>query len=169
MSRRRNPQAETERPNQHSGPAPLAGCTVLPAFDGFDGHTTEPTLGEPADDERESARHDRTGSGRRNCRSTAGRFEQVNGFADFTLPGLDRAQIAVWLILWRDTKAGIARTSQADLARRAGTTTRTVERAVRRLIRAGLLTVVRRGGLGRGPSSYRVHPHTNQQGQQGAG
>jgi hypothetical protein len=40
--------------------------------------------------------------------------------ADFTLSALTRAEIAVCLLLWRDTKSdGTAQTSQADLARRA--------------------------------------------------
>ena len=87
-----------------------------------------------------------------------GRFHQINNFADFTLATLDRAQIAVWLLLWRDTKPeGLARTSQTDLARRAGVSARTVERAVKSLAAAGLLTVVYRGGLRKGPSKYRVH------------
>jgi hypothetical protein len=85
------------------------------------------------------------------------RFHSINTFADFTLAGLNRAQIAVWLLLWRDTKPnGLAKTSQADLARRAGTDPRTIKRAIRRLQEAGLLVVVHRGGLRCGPSTYRV-------------
>jgi Mn-dependent DtxR family transcriptional regulator len=62
------------------------------------------------------------------------------------------------MLLYRDTKRnGLARTSQVDLARRAGTTPRTVERAVRSLACRGLLAVVNRGGLRKGPSIYRVH------------
>jgi hypothetical protein len=52
-----------------------------------------------------------------------GRFATVNAFADLTPAGLNRAEIAVWLLLWRHTKADwLARTSQANLARRAGAT-----------------------------------------------
>jgi hypothetical protein len=91
--------------------------------------------------------------------ASAGRFKVINTFADFSLAGLDRAEIAVWLLLWRDTKPdGLARTSQTDLARRAGTSDRTARRAVNSLRRAGLLTVVYQGGLRRGASVYRVHP-----------
>lgn len=94
---------------------------------------------------------------------TGERFRIVNVFADFTLRDLGRAEIAVWLLLWRDTKAdGLARTSQADLARRGGMTPRTVIRALRRLERDGLLRVVHRGGLRRGPSTYRVLPLARQ-------
>jgi hypothetical protein len=91
-----------------------------------------------------------------------GRFAVLNAFADFTLRGLSRADIAVWLLLWRDTKPnGLARTAQADLARRAGCDVSTVKRAVRRLVRSGLLDVTYRGRLGRGPSAYVVQPLRN--------
>lgn len=88
-----------------------------------------------------------------------GRFAILNAFLDFTLRDLDRAAVAVWLLLYRDTKRdGLTRTSQTDLARRAGIKPRSVVRAVAKLSELGLLTVVRRGGLLRGPSTYRVHP-----------
>jgi hypothetical protein len=92
-------------------------------------------------------------------RSSRERFQSINAFLDVTLSGLGRAEAAVWLLLWRDTKAdGLARTSQADLARRAGCNPRTVRRALAVLERAGLVCVVRRGGLRSGLSVYRVHP-----------
>ncbi len=50
---------------------------------------------------------------------------------------------------------GIARTSQADIARRGGSVARTVRNAIKGLERRGLLKVVHRGGLNRGPSVYR--------------
>ena len=87
-----------------------------------------------------------------------GRFGEINTFADISLASLDRAEIAVWLLLWRDSKDGTARTSQADLARRGGTTDRSVRRAIVSLERKGLLTVVYHGGLNRGLSVYRVRP-----------
>jgi DNA-binding MarR family transcriptional regulator len=71
---------------------------------------------------------------------------------------LSRAEIAVWLILYRDTKDGVARTAQSDLARRAGVNERTVRRAIKKLVRKGLLEVVRQGGLVQGMSVYRVKP-----------
>jgi hypothetical protein len=87
-----------------------------------------------------------------------GRFCDINTFADFSLACLDRAEIAVWLLLWRDSRDGTARTSQTDLARRAGVNDRSVRRAIVSLERKGLLTVVYRGGLHRGLSVYRVRP-----------
>src|SRR5262245_47422974 len=84
------------------------------------------------------------------------RFKVINAFADCTLAELSRVEIAVWLLLWRDTRDGTARTAYDDLARRAGCNRRNVGRAIRRLEQLGLVQVVHRGGLGRGPSRYRV-------------
>jgi hypothetical protein len=86
-----------------------------------------------------------------------GRFGVLNGFVDVELRTLTRAELAVWLVLYRDTKPdGTARTGQTDLARRAGVTTRGVRKALTRLIAVGLVEVIRRGRLGCGPSVYRV-------------
>ena len=94
-------------------------------------------------------------------RETGDRFGTLNAFVDFSLRELTRAETAVWLTLWRDTKRdGLARTSQADIGRRAGLNVGTVKRAAARLCRRGLLTVVFRGSLHRGPSTYRVRPLT---------
>jgi hypothetical protein len=84
------------------------------------------------------------------------RFAVLDAFVDFAIADLSRAEIAVWLILFRDTRDGTARTSYDDLARRAGCNRRNVGRAVRRLERLGLLRVVHRGGLRRGVSRYRA-------------
>ncbi|MBX7071959.1 MAG: helix-turn-helix domain-containing protein [Pirellulales bacterium] len=87
-----------------------------------------------------------------------GRFQTLNHFVDFTMSKLSRAEVAVWMILFRDTKKdGTARVAQADMARRAGADDRTMRRALRRLIGLRLVSVVRQGGLGRGPSTYRVN------------
>jgi hypothetical protein len=88
-----------------------------------------------------------------------GRFATVNAFLDVAARDLELSQIVVWLLLWRDVKSdGLARTSQADLARRSGLNPRTVRRAVRALAATGLLTVVRCGNLRTGPTAYRVRP-----------
>jgi DNA-binding transcriptional ArsR family regulator len=84
------------------------------------------------------------------------RFAVLNAFVDFTLADLTRAEIAVWMILYRDTRDGTARTSYDDLARRVGINRRNIGRALRRLERRGLVRVVYQGGLRRGPSRYRV-------------
>ncbi|MGA2617640.1 MAG: helix-turn-helix domain-containing protein [Thermoguttaceae bacterium] len=116
----------------------------------------------PGDNGRPPARHQGHGDkakGKPARRKTGDRFAVVNAFVDFTLAGLTRNEIAAWLVLWRDTKPdGTARTSQADLARRAGTSDRSIRRALAKLARRGLLKVTYRGGIGRGASAYRVRP-----------
>jgi DNA-binding MarR family transcriptional regulator len=93
-------------------------------------------------------------------RNTADRFAVLNAFVDFTMQELSRAEALVWLVLYRDTKDGTARTSQTDIARRAGVNVRTVKRAIAGLHRRGLLVLVHRGSLRRGPSTYRLRPLT---------
>jgi hypothetical protein len=88
------------------------------------------------------------------------RFALLNAFTDFALAGLTGAEVKVWLILFRDTKAatGIAQTGQADIGRRAGLSRRGVQVALDGLTAKGLVRVVRRGRLSVGPSAYRVQP-----------
>ncbi len=87
------------------------------------------------------------------------RFEMLNAFVDDGMADLSRAELAVWLILYRDTQRnGIARASLDDLARRGGMNRQTASRAVGRLARRNMLQVIRRGGLNSGPSAYRVFP-----------
>jgi predicted DNA-binding transcriptional regulator len=122
----------------------LPNCDVLPPMD--EGRRRRrSTNGTPG-----------KAKGKPNRRRAANRFAVLNAFVDFTLRDLRRTEIAVWLILYRDTRNGTARTSQADLARRAGISERTARRAVERLRRLGLLKVVYRGGIGRGVSAYVV-------------
>jgi hypothetical protein len=93
----------------------------------------------------------------RRSRRHTGRFDTLNGFVDARMGTLPRAAALVWVCLWRDTKPdGVARTAVTDLARRVGGDRRTVLRALRLLTDRRLLEVVRRGGLGRGVSAYRV-------------
>jgi len=136
-------------------PPTLPGCSVLPPMDLPDDSSRR----QAGRAEQRNAKQTRSP----NCRKTADRFRVLNMFGDFTLRDLSRAEIAVWLLLWRDTKPdGLACTSQADLARRAGIAPKTTGRAVASLRRRGLLTVVFRGSLRRGPSKYRVHPLVSQ-------
>ncbi len=95
--------------------------------------------------------------GKAGAKAKAGeRFAVLNAFVDFALAHLSRGEIAVWLVLFRDTRDGTARTSYDDLARRGGLNRRNVGRAIRRLEARGLLKTVHRGGLRRGASRYRV-------------
>jgi hypothetical protein len=98
---------------------------------------------------------------------TAARFHTINGFVDFSMAELTRAELAVWLILWRDTRHGTARTAQTDLARRAGVDVRTVRRAIGRLRERGLLRIAHQGGFHQGVSIYRVEPFSTTHGGHG--
>jgi hypothetical protein len=81
----------------------------------------------------------------------------LNGFVDGVMGTLPRAAALTWVCLWRDTKPdGLARTAVTDLAGRVGCDRSTIIRALRLLVTRGRLEVVRRGGLGRGVSVYRV-------------
>lgn len=136
-------------PNRHT--ADQGGRNIIPVGQ-------EPPPLHPVPDRRNQGRR---GKAKRkpDRRKTANRFAVLNAFVDFSIRDLSRAECLVWLTLFRDTKPdGIARTSQADLARRIGADRATVKRAVAALVKDGLLSVVHRGGLRQGPSSYRVLP-----------
>lgn len=90
--------------------------------------------------------------------TTGGRFREFNAFVDFTAGTLERSELLVWLTLFRDCRDGITRTGQADLARRTRIGERTVRHAIGKLVKRGLLKIVRRGGISAGPSTYRLRP-----------
>jgi len=124
---------------RNTEPPILSGCSVLPPV-------------EPEQSGKLKARIRK--------RKAVGRFADLNNFVDFTLRELPRASVAVWLVLYRDTRDGTARTSQTDIARRAGLSERAVRKAIRRLESLGLVKVVYLGGLNRGASRYRIAPLT---------
>jgi len=129
-------------------PPILEGCAVLPSMHEGNGSPRRHQGNKAKKAKRKPARRD-----------TASRFAVLNAFVDFTMGGLARAEALTWLVLWRDTKPdGTAHTSQTDIARRIGANPSTVKRAVAALVKAGLLAVVYRGSLRRGPSVYRVRP-----------
>jgi hypothetical protein len=116
-----------------------------------------PPLGGPEPAPSSNGRQRHQGRERAKAKGKTGeRFAVLNNFVDFALADLSRADIAVWMVLYRDTREGTARTSYDDLARRAGLNRRNVGRALRRLEQRGLLKVVHKGGLRRGASRYRV-------------
>jgi DNA-binding MarR family transcriptional regulator len=99
------------------------------------------------------------GTTRTTKRRSALRFEILNAFVDEGMSKLSPHETVVWLVLYRDTKpGGLAQTAVDDIARRGGINRRTVLRALKRLEQRRMLQVVRRGGLNRGASSYRVFP-----------
>ena len=134
----------------------LTGCSVLPPLIRDD---IEPTRSSDRHNGHNNAeqRSKAKGPGD-NRKAAADRFAVLNNFIDFTLAGLTRNELAVWLVLYRDSRDGIARTSQIDIARRAGVADRTVRRVLAKLESKGLLKTVFRGSLNAGPSRYRVRP-----------
>lgn len=87
------------------------------------------------------------------------RFQVLNAFIDEGMRALKPADAVVWMVLYRDTKAdGTARTAADDITRRTGLSRSTVLRSLKALERARMVRVIRRGGLNRGPSSYRIFP-----------
>lgn len=91
-------------------------------------------------------------------RKGVGRFAVLNEFVDCSLAGLTKVELVVWLVLYRDTRDGTARTSQTDIARRSGVSRRSIQKAMHRLEKRGFLRCVHRGGLNRGTSRWRVLP-----------
>ena len=91
-------------------------------------------------------------------RRHSGRWGVLNAFVDMTAGTLPRAALAVWLVLFRDTRNGVARTGVASLAKRVGCDRRNVLRSLRLLVDRGLVDVVHRGGKWRGCSTYKVTP-----------
>jgi len=130
---------------------PLTGCEVLP----------------PMQTPKETAQAAQGGQGRKAGRGTgrdgAGRrigrrFAMYNTFVDCTMATLPRTDALVWLVLFRDAHGGIAKSAQAYIGRRAGVCVRTVKAAIKRLVRAGLVDILHRGGPNRGWSIYRIRP-----------
>jgi len=98
-------------------------------------------------------------SARTGKRRSGLRFQVLNAFVDEGMKALKPAAAVVWLVLYRDTRPdGIARTAADDIARRTGLSRSTVLRSLKSLERARMLRVIRRGGLNRGPSIYRIFP-----------
>jgi hypothetical protein len=86
----------------------------------------------------------------------ASRWPTLNSFVDVAMGDLSRAELAVWLVLFRDVRDGTARTGMTDIARRAGCHRVTVVRAVQSLQARGLIRMVRRGRKNGGTSVYAV-------------
>lgn len=91
-------------------------------------------------------------------RSASGRFSAINAFVDVGLRDLSRSELATWLVLWRDERDGVSRTSAGAIAQKAGISRRSVVSAMATLRRRGMLVQKHRGGLNRGSSVYRLRP-----------
>ncbi len=94
----------------------------------------------------------------RRRRNSLERFKVLNDFVDVGMAQLSRSEIAVYLIVFRDTKpTGLARTSRTELARRGGMTERQASRALTKLINRGAVHVIRRGFKGK-VALYSLYP-----------
>ncbi len=138
-------------------PPILEGCAVLPPMHQTDGN------GSPHR-EREQAT---TAKGKLRRRNTADRFAVLNAFVDGGMAGLSKVEALTWLVLYRDTRNGTARTSRASIAARVGCSVKAVGNALARLRKAGLLIQVFKGEQEKGSSIYRVWPMPKQAGNLG--
>lgn len=94
-------------------------------------------------------------------RVTGERFQTINNFVDVIMRDLSDRAAKAWIVLWRDTKPnGLASTGIADLARRMGCSHATAKRAIAELRGRDLLAIEALGGIGRGPSVYRLNGET---------
>ena len=137
-------------------PQRLAGCEVLPPLIRDDiepTHNAERRNG-PASSERRSKSKEPS----ENRKASADRFAVLNTFVDCSMPKLSRAEALTWIVLFRDTRNGTARTSAADIARRIGVTRRAVTDALAGLRKRQLIKVVYQGGMNRGISVHQVCP-----------
>ena len=75
------------------------------------------------------------------------RWTHFNRLIDFEQRHLSDSEFRVLLTLFRDSKNGIARTAQSDLARRTGKCRGTVVRAIKKLVEKGFIEIARQGGL----------------------
>jgi len=137
-------------------PTPLTGCKVLPPMP-----TPQDTAREQGQDRRrepQAAQGQPKPKGRQRGGRVGQRLGVLNMFVDCTLATLPRTDALVWMVLFRDAHGGTAKSAQAYIGRRAGVCVRTVKAAIKRLVLAGLVDVLHRGGLNRGLSIYRIRP-----------
>lgn len=99
---------------------------------------------------------------RKSARSKAKeRWKLLNDWNDFTMRELGKTETKVWITLWREAKGGVTVISQRVLADRCGCTQSSVSRAIKVMVKMGLIDVVRQGkylGESRSgiPSKYRL-------------
>ncbi len=75
------------------------------------------------------------------------RWMVFNRLIDFDQRHLTDSEFRVLLTLFRDSKNGIARTAQSDLAKRTGKCRGTIVRAIKKLVDKGFVEIVTQGGL----------------------
>lgn len=92
----------------------------------------------------------------------AERWRILNNFVDFTLRELLKHRktttldMAVWLVLYRESKNGTACVSQRQIGQVLGIRPNTINKAIKRLEQAGLVKVVKEGRYPKRSARYRV-------------
>ncbi len=86
------------------------------------------------------------------------RWASLNTFVDVIAPRLTLPERAVWLIMFRYTRGGICETSERTIATQANIDKATAGRALRQLVRLGLVWPVFKSTSKGTPSRYGVHP-----------
>ncbi len=85
-------------------------------------------------------------------------FRNLAAFVDEGVRTLSRSELAVYLILMRDTRPdGTARAGLDDLAKRGGMSKRSASRGVQSLVNRGVLRIIRHGVPGK-PTIYTIFP-----------
>lgn len=111
----------------------------------------------PAELDRLAARRKGTEATRRRKDIARARWALLNGFVDAGMAGLELSDMAVWLVLFRHARAdGAATVARTEIVRRVGCDKKTVTAALRRLMAAGWLVRLRRGGPAGGVGLFRV-------------
>lgn len=86
----------------------------------------------------------------------AGRFRLINRFLDKHARNCSTTAALAWVVIWRDSRDGIAVTSYMRLADRLGVSRATAARAIRQLRELGYLEVARSGSEALGPTWHRA-------------
>jgi len=85
-----------------------------------------------------------------------GRWLTFNTFVDRVARHLELHEQAVWMVIYRTVQDDTAEIGVEDIATKINRSTRTVKRAVDRLVAVGLLERLRRGTKQSGPTRYRL-------------
>ncbi len=91
-----------------------------------------------------------------NPKKHPGRFHDLNNFVDVSMRDLTRAEIAVWLVLFRNARDRIVRISHSQIAAASGCSVKAVSVAMKLLIQKTIVKQLIQGTVNRGPSTYKV-------------
>lgn len=133
-----------QTPRKHS-----RGAKVLPPLE-------SPQTGPDAPTTDTQNQRTHKGHHTHNPKRTTDRWPMLNHFVDVTMSDLSPRELKVWLVLFRDSKNGIAQTAQGYIATRTGLKRPTVSAAIAELEARGLIRTIHAGGLNRGISRYEV-------------